>query len=155
MTYPDPVFQHAATALVSPLKINVTERHPDFKTVAAMTKIPFSPRIRFSSSDGRRLLREWTGWMPTTELLAEIHVARAIDLHDRKDPLAAVEEYNSALSVAPEGPAVAEILYRRGMAAYLGNKFDMDLLRKDWQAVVDHHSGTRWALHASVIADVD
>jgi len=120
-----------------------------------MTKIPFSPRIRFFSSDGRRLLREWTGWMPTTELLAEIHVARAIDLHDRKDPLAAVEEYNSALSVAPEGPAVAEILYRRGMAAYLGNKFDMDLLRKDWQAVVDHHSGTRWALHASVIADVD
>ena len=74
------------------------------------------------------------------ELLAEIHVARAIDLHDRKDPLAAVEEYNSALSVAPEGQRSQRFL-SQGHGGYLGNKFDMDLLRKDWQAVVDHHSG--------------
>lgn len=155
MTYPDPEFQQAATALVAPMKINVTERHPDFKTVASMTKIPFSPRIRFFSSDGRRLLREWTGWLPTTELIAEIHVARAIDQHERKNPLGAVEEYNQALSLAPEGPAVAEILYRRGMAAYLGNKFDMELLRNDWNQVVENHAGTSWALHASVISDVE
>ena len=137
------------------MRINVTERHPDFKAVAVMTKIPFSPRIRFFSSDARRLLREWTGWLPTNELIAEMHVARAIDLHERKEPLAAVEEYNKAISVAPEGPAVPEILYRRGMAAYLGNKFEMELLRKDWQEVVEKYPQTRWARYSSVIADID
>ncbi len=83
-----------------------------------------------------------------------MHLARAIDLHDRKDPLQAVGEYDRAVQAAPEGPAVAEILYRRGMAAFLGNSFDIEFLKKDWQAVVENHAGTRWALHASVIADV-
>ncbi len=137
------------------MRINVTERHPDFSAVATMTKIPYSPRIRFFSSDGKRLLREWTGWLPTSEFISEMHIARAIDQHERKDPLAAVQEFGMALSVAPEGPAVAEILYRRGMASFLGNKFDMELLRNDWTAVVENHPGTRWALYASVIEDVD
>jgi hypothetical protein len=40
------------------------------------------------------------------------------------------------------------------MAAFLGNSFDSELLKKDWQAVVENHAGSRWALHASVIADI-
>ena len=91
--------------------------------------------------------------MPTAELIAEMYIARAIDFLDRKNPLAAVEEYDRALELAPAGPAAADILYRRGTAAFLGHKFDIDLLKRDWQAVVENHPGTRWALHASVIAD--
>ena len=153
MTYPDPDFNDAIDELVAPLRINVADRHEDFRDATVMTRISFSPRFRFFSSDQKRLLREWTGWMPTAELIAEMHVARAIDRHDRKDPLQAVEEYDRALEAAPEGPAVAEILYRRGMAAFLGNKFDIELLKMDWQAVLKNHPGTRWALHASVIED--
>ncbi|MEC9475828.1 MAG: hypothetical protein VX764_02185 [Planctomycetota bacterium] len=144
----------AVEQLVAPLRINVTDRHQDFGDVTVMTKVPYSPRFRFFSCDQKRLLREWTGWLPTDQLVAEMHVARAIDLHERKNPLAAVEEYDRALERAPDGPAVAEIHYRRGMAAFLGNQFDLDLLRKDWQAVVEKHPGTRWAVHASVIEDV-
>jgi len=155
VTYPDPDFHQATSILVAPVRIDVTERHEDFREAAVMTKIPFSPRVRFFSSDRKRILREWTGWLPTDEFIAEMHVARGIDCHDRKNPLGAVEEYNMALSKAPEGSSVAEILYRRGMAAYLGNKFDMELLKEDWQAVVDQHPGTRWATHASVIEDLN
>ena len=154
MTYPDPELNNAIGELVAPVRINIADRHEDFRAATVMTKIPYSPRFRFFSSDQQRLLREWTGWMPTAELISEMHVARAIDLHDRKNPLAAVAEYGRALERAPEGPAVAEILYRRGMAAFLGNKFDLDLLKRDWQTVDENHSGTRWALHASVIDDV-
>ncbi|HIC22993.1 MAG TPA: hypothetical protein EYO84_06170, partial [Planctomycetes bacterium] len=93
MTYPDPDFNGAIDELVAPLRVNVADRHEDFRDATVMTRISFSPRFRFFSSDQKRLLREWTGWMPTAELIAEMHVARAIDLHDRKDPLAAVEEY--------------------------------------------------------------
>ena len=153
MTYPDPDFNNAIDELVAPLRINVADRHEDFRDATVMTRISFSPRFRFFSSDQKRLLREWTGWMPTAELIAEMYIARAIDFLDRKNPLAAVEEYDRALELAPEGPAVAEILYRRGMAAFLGHKFDIELLKRDWQAVVENHPGTRWALHASVIAD--
>lgn len=153
MTYPDPDFNNAIGELVAPVRINIADRHEDFRAATVMTKIPYSPRFRFFSSDQQRLLREWTGWMPTAELIAEMYIARAIDFLDRKNPLAAVEEYDRALKLAPEGPAVAEILYRRGMAAFLGHKFDIDLLKRDWQAVVENHPGTRWALHASVIAD--
>ncbi|MGE4618496.1 MAG: hypothetical protein AAEJ04_01660 [Planctomycetota bacterium] len=155
MTYPDPQFSESLHALTAALRINVTDRHEDFRDAAVMTKIPFSPRFRFFSSDMKRLLREWTGWMPTAELIAEMHVARGIDLHERKNPLAAVAEYDQALAVARQGPAVAEILYRRGMAAFLGHQFDIDLLKSDWQAVIENHPGTRWALHASVIEDVE
>lgn len=154
MTYPDPDFNSAIGELVAPLRINVTDRHDDFRDATVMTRVPFSPRFRFFSSDQKRLLRDWTGWLPTAELIAEMHLARAIDLHDRKEPLLAVGEYDRALEVAPQGPAVAEILYRRGMAAFLGNSFDTELLKKDWQAVVENHAGSRWALHASVIADI-
>ncbi|MGE4613612.1 MAG: hypothetical protein AAEJ46_04665, partial [Planctomycetota bacterium] len=114
MTYPDPDFNSAIGELVAPLRINVTDRHDDFRDATVMTRIPFSPRFRFFSSDQKRLLRDWTGWLPTAELIAEMHLARAIDLHDRKEPLLAVAEYDRALEAAPQGPAVAEILYRRG-----------------------------------------
>ena len=118
MTYPDPEFTAALDELVAPVRIDVTARHDDFRDAAVMTRIPFSPRFRFFSCDRKRLLREWTGWMPTAELVAEMRLARGIDRLERKDPSGAVVEFDAALAAAAEGPAVAEILYRRGIAHF-------------------------------------
>lgn len=153
MTYPDPQFTSALDALVAPIRINIADRHEDFRDAAVMTKIPFSPRFRLFSSDMKRLLREWTGWMPAAELVAEFYIARGVDLLERKDPSGAVEQFDAALAVAEGGPATAEILYRRGMAAFIAGKFDWQPLRRDWNRVVEDHPGSRWASHASVIED--
>jgi len=153
VTYPDPDFSAALDALVAPIRINIADRHADFRDATVMTRIPFSPRFRLFSCDRKRLLREWTGWMPTAELIAEFHIARGIDRLERKDPAAAADQFDSALAASEGGPATAEILYRRGMAAFLAGKFDWQPLRRDWNRVVVEFPGTRWAHHASVIED--
>lgn len=153
MTYSDPHFIAAIDSLVAPIRINIADRHEDFREAAVMTKISFSPRFRLFSSDRKRLLREWTGWMATEELIAEFYIARGVDLLERKDPSGAVEQFDAALAAAEDGPATAEILYRRGMAAFIAGKFDWQPLRRDWNRVVDDHPGSRWASHASVIED--
>jgi len=84
VTYPDPDFSAALDALVAPIRINIADRHADFRDATVMTRIPFSPRFRLFSCDRKRLLREWTGWMPTAELIAEFHIARGIDRLERR-----------------------------------------------------------------------
>ena len=118
-----------------------------------MTRVRFSPRFRFFSTDGKRLLREWSGWLSPAELVAEIRIARGEDALQQVAYLEAVKEFDAALEVSPEGPAVAEILYQRGMAAFIAGNFDWPALRNDWQALIDRFPSSRWARHAEVIAD--
>ena len=153
MTYPDPLVQSALTDLVAGVRLDLGERHEDFTEAAAMTKVRFSPRFRFFSADGKRLLREWSGWLLPTELVAEMRIARGEDALHRAAFEDAVKEFDAALEISPEGPAVAEALYQRGMSAFIAGKFDWEPLRRDWQAVVEGFPGTRWARHAEVIAD--
>ena len=148
VTYPDNVVAGLLAERFAVLKLNLLERHPDFKDASGGHKVLWAPALIFSDARGREL-RRFTGWLPPGEFLSELRLVLALhDLnHSRFDEARAGLE-----GIIDAGDEIAaEALYWHGIAGFLGGQRDMDALTSSWKQIIEEHPGSRFATHASVI----
>ena len=133
-------------------KINMLERHPDFREACAGARVMWGPT--FVIADGRGLeVRRWTGWLAPRSFVAELAFCRAFADYTHGK----FAESASALEALAESAGGTEIhpeaIYWLGAAGFMAGKQDWAALGRAWRRVVAEFPGSRWAAHASVIED--
>ncbi len=152
VTYPHPDVVGFVNPHFSAIKINLLERHPDFRVASGGARIPWAPTLIFTDPQGREL-RRYVGWLPPQSFVAELHLVRGIlgvgrgRFAEAKEHLAQIERRFAASEAAAEG------LYWQGIAGFLEGKRDMSALADCWNRLIEEYPGTRFATHASVIED--
>ncbi|MFN0060714.1 MAG: hypothetical protein ACKVX7_19845 [Planctomycetota bacterium] len=152
VTYPDPQVARFLSERFVCFKLNVFEKHPDFKEAAGNNKFPWNPAFVFSDAR-RREFRKFIGWLPAQSFLAELRLVVGLsDVHqgrfaEAEATFAGIGADHGKSEVAPEA------LYWHGISAFLARKRDMSALRASWVELLRRYPGTRFATHASVIED--
>ena len=61
-------------------KINMIERHPDFKEACAGARVMWGPTFVIADARGSEV-RRWVGWLPPRSFIAELAFSRALADH--------------------------------------------------------------------------
>ena len=152
VTYPDDAVVAAIERDFVPFKINMLERHPDFKEACAGGRVMWGPTIVVADSRGSEV-RRWVGWLPPRSFVAELAFCRALaDFNLGKFPAAlagfdAIVERDSGTEIHPEA------LYWQGVAGFIAGSKDWEALRGSWTRLAEEYPGNRFGRHASVIED--
>ncbi len=152
VTYPNDTVLAAVEQGFVPYKINMLERHPDFKEACAGGRVMWGPTIVIADSRGSEV-RRWVGWLPPRSFTAELAFCRALADHTHgkfAEALAgfdAIVEGNSGSEILPEA------LYWQGVAGFMAGQKDWGALRRSWTRLAEEHPGNRFGTHASVIED--
>jgi len=152
VTYPDDSVREAIARDVAPYRVNLLERHPDFKEACAGGRVIWSPTFVVSDSRGVET-RRWVGWLPPRSFVAELAFCGAMALFNRGK----FDEARLAFDVIVERDRGAEIhpeaLHWQGVAGFLAGKKDWSALRGSWERLLADYPQTRLATHVSVIED--
>ncbi|MEM7166580.1 MAG: tetratricopeptide repeat protein [Planctomycetota bacterium] len=151
MTYPDADVASFIAEHYVGLKINILDRHPDFKEASAGSRVIWAPTLIFA--DRRGELRRYVGWLPPQAFLAELHMARGTAAFNSGQFADARGRFDTLLAQFPEAPVAPEAMYWQGIAGFLAGDRDMDALRSSWERLAAEHPNSRWGTHASVIED--
>lgn len=152
VTYPDDAVTAELEEHFHCLKINLFERHPDFKEVASAAKVPWSPTFILGDERGREV-RRWTGWLEPKPFIAELRLARAQaaissgKFDDARALTGAILDDRDGLVCVPEA------LYHHGIAGFLGGGKDWAALKSAWGELAESFPSDRFGQHAAVIAD--
>jgi len=152
VTYPDQTVVAAIEQGFSAFKINMLERHPDFKEACAGGRVLWGPTLVVADARGSEV-RRWVGWLPPRSFVAELGFCRAqADYNHGKfaEALAgfdAIVERDAGTEIHPEA------LYWQGVAGFMAGPKDWAALRRSWIRLVEEYPGNRFATHASVIED--
>ena len=65
VTYPHDAVIDAIKQGFAPYKINMLERHPDFKEACAGGRVMWGPTFVIADARGREV-RRWVGWLPAS-----------------------------------------------------------------------------------------
>jgi TolA-binding protein len=152
VTYPDDAVIETLGRGFAPYKINMLERHPDFREACAGGRVMWGPTFVIADARGTEI-RRWVGWLPPENFVAELAFCHAMALYNRGK----LADAFAAFSKIVEGNADAEIhpeaLYWQGAAGFLAGDKDWAALREAWTRLTREHPGNRFATHASVIED--
>ncbi len=152
VTYPNDSVVAAIEAGFVPFKINMLERHPDFKEASAGARVMWGPTLVVADARGNEV-RRWVGWLPPASFVAELAFCRALaDFTHGKFPEAlagfdAIVETDTGAEVHPEA------LYWQGIAGFMAGSKDWNALRRSWARLAEEYPGNRFGTHASVIED--
>jgi len=152
VTYPDDAVAQELDAHFHALKVNLFERHPDFKEIASAAKVTWSPTFILADDRGREV-RRWTGWMEPRSFIAELRLARAQHAiqSGRFDDALAITA--ALLEDRDDIPCIPEALYHHGIAGFLGGGKDWTALRAAWGELTSTYPNDRFGRHAAVIED--
>lgn len=153
VTYPDAAVIDALESGFSCFKLNMLDRHPDFKEASGASKVMWAPTLIFADAKGREL-RRYVGWLPPASFLAELEFVHGQNAMNRADFEAARGHFQRILDDHSEAEIAAEAQYWQGISAFLGGGKDMAALQASWGDLAQKHAGQRWATHASVIEDI-
>jgi hypothetical protein len=152
VTYPHQAVRAAIEQGFAPFKINMLERHPDFKEACAGARVSWAPT--FVIADGRGSeVRRWVGWLPPESFVAELAFVRALaDYNQGKfaeahAALAGIVERHRCTEIHPEA------LYWLGITGFMAGSKDWEALRRSWATLAAEYPGNRFGTHASVIED--
>ena len=152
VTYPQESVQSAIAEGFSPYKINMMERHPDFKEACAGGRVLWGPTFVIADSRGSEI-RRWVGWLSPESFVAELAFSQAqADYNHGKFPEAltgfsAIVDHNHGTQIHPEA------LYWQGAAGFIAGGKDWDALRASWTRLAADYPENRFGVHASVIED--
>jgi hypothetical protein len=152
VTYPDDAVDAAIGAGFAPFKINMLERHPDFREASAGGRVMWGPT--FVVSDARGLqVRRWVGWLPPRSFVAELDFCRALADFNHGKFADALAGFVSLVERGIETEIHPEALYWQGVAGFMAGPKDWDALRRSWTRLAEEYPNNRFGTHASVIED--
>lgn len=152
VTYPHASVVTTIDSHFAPFKVNMLERHPDFKEACSGSRVLWGPTLVIKDARDNEL-RRWTGWLPPASFVAELDFCRAT-AHYHHGRFAEALAGFDALVESGEGAEIhPEALYWQGAAGFLAGGKDWDALRRSWTRLVERYPGHRFATHASVIED--
>lgn len=152
VTYPDARVVAEIDRSFAAFKVNMLERHPDFREACAGGRVMWGPTLIVADSRGSEL-RRWCGWLPPESFAAELTFCRATaDFHHGK--FAEAHRRFARLAEDAGGTEIhPEALYWQGAAGFLAGGKDLEALRTAWTDLIRRYPGHRFATHASVIDD--
>ncbi len=152
VTYPDESVVRAIGEGFSPFRINMLERHPDFKEACAGGRVMWGPAFVIADSRGREV-RRWVGWLPPRDFVAELAFCRALADYSHGKFAEALAGFD-VIAERDTGTAIhPEALYWQGVAGFLAGSKDWDALRRAWSMLAAEYPAHRFGTHASVIED--
>lgn len=152
VTYPDETVAAALADGFEGIKLNLTERHPDFRELTANARVLWAPTFVYQDAKGRELRRR-TGWLAPADFAAELAFVRAMaQMHGGKFEEAR-HAFQELARAFPEASVAPEALFWAGSSAYLGSGRDMSALKTEWDELLERHPGNNWAMGASTIED--
>lgn len=95
-------------------------------------------------------LRQWTGFLPPEDFLAELSLSLALNELRNARPAEAAARLDALLDQRPEPAIAPEALFWKGVAAFrlTGNKGP---LWEVWQEVAGRYPDSRWARHTTLL----
>jgi hypothetical protein len=152
VTYPHDSVIAAIAEGFAPFKVNVLERHPDFKEACAGARVFWAPTFVIADSRGREV-RRWVGWLPPRSFVAELAFCRALAAFNEGQFARAQADLGVIVESHPETAIHPEALYWQGIAGFLAGPKDWAALGRSWEQLARDYPGNRFGTHASVIED--
>jgi TolA-binding protein len=152
VTYPHDGVVNAINESFVAYKINMSERHSDYKEACAGARVSWGPTFVIADARGNEL-RRWTGWLPPESFVAELAFCRAYANYthgkfaEAVAGFAAIVERDAGTEIHPEA------LYWQGAAGFMAGPQDWDALRRSWTRLVEEYPQNRFGTHARVIED--
>ena len=152
VTYPHDAVIAAIEQGFVPFKINMLERHPDFKEACAGGRVMWGPTLVIADARGSEL-RRWVGWLPPESFVAELAFCQALAEYNRGKFAEALAGFDAIVDRDSECAIHPEALYWQGVAGYMAGPKDWVALRRSWTRLAAEYPGNRFGTHASVIED--
>jgi hypothetical protein len=152
VTYPDETVVSAIDQGFAPFKINMLERHPDFKEACAGGRVLWGPTLVVADARGSEV-RRWVGWLPPASFVAELAFCRAQADYNHGKFADALSGFNAIVDRDAGTEIHPEALYWQGVAGFMAGSKDWAALRRSWNRLTEEYPGQRFATHASVIED--
>ena len=152
VTYPNQGVVAAIEGGFAPYKINMLERHPDFKDACAGGRVLWGPTFIVSDPRGSEV-RRWVGWLPAESFVAELAFCRALAAYNRGSFDEAKRGFDTLVDEAGGTEIHAEAIYWQGIAGFMAGQQDWEALGRSWRRVAEEYPGSRFGTHASVIED--
>ena len=153
VTYPHDAVAATIEQHFAPYKINMMERHPDFKEACAGGRVMWGPTFIVADSRGREV-RRWTGWLPPGSYVAELDFCRALGDYNHGRFGEALAGFSHLVEHETGADVHPEALYWKGIAAFMAGSQDWTALREAWTQLAEEYPGNRFGTHASVIEDM-
>jgi len=152
VTYPHETVVSAIDQGFAPFKINLLERHPDFKEACAGGRVLWGPTLIIADARGSEV-RRWVGWLPPQSFVAELAFCRALADYNRGKFAEALAGFGAIVKRDAGTEIHPEALYWQGIAGFMAGPKDWAALRRSWTRLAEDYPGNRFGTHASVIAD--
>lgn len=152
VTYPEPIVVEAVERGFVPYRINMMERHPDFKEACAGGRVLWGPTLIVADARGSEI-RRWVGWLPPRSFVAELAFCRALADYNRGKFAEALAGFEAIVGSERDAEIHPEALYWQGVAGFMAGPKDWAALRRSWTRLTEEYPGHRFATHASVIED--
>jgi TolA-binding protein len=152
VTYPHESVVTAIEDGFAPFKLNMLERHPDYKEASAGGRVMWGPTFIVADARGSEL-RRWVGWLPASEFVAELAFCRALAEYNRGKFANAFTGFEAIVGNYPDAAIHPEALYWKGIAGFMAGPTDWDALRVSWKQLAADYPNNRFGTHASVIED--
>ncbi len=152
VTYPDESVIATINDNFVPFKLNMLERHPDYKDACAGGRVMWGPTLIIADARGSEI-RRWVGWLPPNSFVAELGFCSALAQFNRGKFAEALGGFAAIVDEGTGTEIHPEALYWKGVAGFMAGKSDWNALRESWGRLVADYPGNRFATHASVIED--
>jgi hypothetical protein len=152
VTYPDDTVVDAIGRGFVPFKLNMLERHPDFKEACAGGRVMWGPTFVIADARGTEV-RRWAGWLPPASFVAELDFCRALADFNRGKFAEALAGFDALAERADAPELHPEAIYWQGVAGFMAGPKDWDRLKRSWTRLAEEYPGHRFGTHASVIED--
>ena len=152
VTYPHDTVVNAINESFVPYKINMTERHADFKEACAGARVLWGPTFIAADARGNQV-RRWTGWLPPASFVAELAFCKAYADYTHGKFAEALAGFDVIVERDRGTEIHPEALYWQGAAGFLASSKDWDALRRSWTRLAEEYPNHRFGTHASVIED--
>ena len=152
VTYPHAAVVAALAKSFSTFKVDMMERHPDYKEACAGGRVLWGPTFVVADHRGSEI-RRWTGWLSPASFVAELDFCRAMEDYSYGRFAEAKAGFDSLVEHAKGTEIYPEALYWQGAAGFLAGDKDWDTLRASWEQLAAGYPGNRFGTHASVIED--
>jgi len=152
VTYPEPTVVEAVESGFVPYRINMLERHPDFREACAGGRVLWGPTLIVADARGSEI-RRWVGWLPPRSFVAELSFCRALAEYNRGKFAEALAGFDAIVEDERDTEIHPEAIYWQGVAGFMAGPTDWAALRRCWTRLTEEYPGHRFATHASVIED--